>query len=192
MLLKWIKKNNKQAFFKQIYFFMLYSYCLNILYGIMAILPPVCRNFFYKLLLKNIGSGSWIDNKAYLQYPSKISIGKNTIINRGCNFYPSIHNKGVSIIIGNYVAIAPEVSFFATGHDYSQIYLPVQPGTITIDDYVWIGGKSIILQNVHIGEGAVIAAGSVVTKDIPSYVIVAGNPAIVIKQRKIQSKKLSD
>lgn len=153
----------------------------------MDIFPPLFKKFAFKILLKKFGRGSWIHNKCYFQYPSKISIGVNSIINRGCSFYPSIHHKGVSISIGDYVAIAPEVSFFATSHDYTQMHLPVIAGTITIENHVWIGGKSIILPNVIIGEGAVIAAGSVVTKNIPPYAIAAGNPAKVIKRRLIKN-----
>ncbi|MBQ4055965.1 MAG: hypothetical protein IJD32_02545 [Bacteroidaceae bacterium] len=54
-------------------------------------------------------------------------------------------------------------------------------GTIVIKDNVWIGDKATILPNVTIGEGAVIAANSVITKDVPPYSVAAGNPAIIIK-----------
>ena len=55
-----------------------------------------------------------------------------------------------------------------------------------VGDYVWIGARSIILQGVTIGEGAVVAAGSVVSKDVAPYTIVAGVPAKVVKQRIIE------
>jgi maltose O-acetyltransferase len=55
---------------------------------------------------------------------------------------------------------------------------------IVIDDDVWIGARVIILPGVHIGTGAVIGAGAVVTKDVPAYAVVGGNPARVIKMRK--------
>ena len=75
-------------------------------------------------------------------------------------------------------------------------------GNITVDDDVWIGFRSTILSGVHIGQGAVIAAGSVVTKDVPPYAIVGGVPAKVIKYRfpsniinellKIDYKKMTE
>lgn len=62
---------------------------------------------------------------------------------------------------------------------------------VVIDDFVWLGSNVIISGNVHIGEGAIIAIGSVVVKDVPPYAIVGGNPAKIIKYRNIeQFKKL--
>lgn len=58
--------------------------------------------------------------------------------------------------------------------------------TIVFEDYVWVGSHVIIVGNVTIGEGAIIAAGAVVTKDVPKYAIVGGNPAKVIKYRDIE------
>lgn len=57
---------------------------------------------------------------------------------------------------------------------------------VKIDDFVWIGSDVIICGNVHIGEGAIIAMGAVVVKDVPPYAIVGGNPAKVIKYRNIE------
>ena len=56
-------------------------------------------------------------------------------------------------------------------------------GDIVLEDDVWIGCNAVILSGVHIGQGAVVAAGAVVTKDIPAYAVVAGNPAHIIKYR---------
>lgn len=57
---------------------------------------------------------------------------------------------------------------------------------VTIDDFVWLGSDVIISGNVHIGEGAIVAIGSVVVKDVPPYAIVGGNPAKIIKYRNIE------
>lgn len=102
--------------------------------------------------------GATIDYKTYVRYPRKVSVGAGTTINRGCRFYASHHFKDVRIRIGNHVAVAPEVSFFAAGHDYTKLALPDTAGSITVGDYAWIGARSVILQGVTIGEGAVIAA----------------------------------
>lgn len=108
------------------------------------------------------------------------------MINRGCQLIASFHHKDVEISIGNHIAVAPEVCFLAAGHDYGYLDLPDTAASITVEDYVWIGARSIILQGVTIGEGAVVAAGSVVSKDVPKYSIVAGVPAKVIKERKMK------
>lgn len=92
------------------------------------------------------------------------------MINRGCRLIAFFHHKDVEIVIGNHVAVAPEVCFLAAGHDYNRLVLPDTAASITVGDYVWIGARSIILQGVTIGEGAVVAAGSVVTRDVPAKV----------------------
>ena len=99
--------------------------------------------------------------------------------------------------IGNYCSIAPEVNFVIDGeHNYNKLSTypfeqryfkeqsySISKGDIRIDDDVWIGYKATILSGVHIGQGAIIAAGAVVVKDIPAYAIAGGIPAKVIKYR---------
>ncbi len=106
----------------------------------------------------------------------------------------------LSIRIGNYVLIAHRVDIidsnshsldwrdrredardvFERGVALDVTRVPAAP--IVIEDDVWIGAKSIILKGVHIGRGAIVAAGAVVTRDVPSFTLVAGNPARVIKE----------
>ena len=106
--------------------------------------------------------------------------------------------SGADIAIGNRVLIAKDV-FIANNnahpidsHDrhlhYKAIIESGHPeqvdlngADIIIEDDVWIGSQSIILKGVTIGEGSIIAAGSIVTKDVPAHVMVAGNPAIIKK-----------
>jgi maltose O-acetyltransferase len=78
------------------------------------------------------------------------------------------------------------VKFFAAGHDSQYLDLPDNSKSIEVQDHVWIGGNSTILQGVTIGEGAIVAAGSVVTKDVEPYTIVGGVPAKFIKPRKLK------
>lgn len=87
-----------------------------------------------------------------------------------------------SISIGAGAKIAHDVTIMdGDGHliDYEG-YVPIKP--IVIENHVWIGTKAVILKGVHIGEGAIVAAGSVVTRDVPPHTLVAGNPARVIKE----------
>lgn len=102
------------------------------------------------------------------------------------------------LIIKNYVSIAQGVTFILNAEHHTN-YISTYPfkvkelrltdtesfgkGNIIIDDDVWIGYGATIMSEVHIGQGAIVAAGSIVTKDVPPYAIVAGNPAKVIKYR---------
>lgn len=101
------------------------------------------------------------------------------------------------LTIGNYVSIAQNVTFLLNGEHYvdhiSSFPFKVKvmgeqaeafgKGDIIVDDDVWIGYGATIMSGVHIGQGAVVAAGAVVTKDVPPYAIVGGVPAKVIKYR---------
>ncbi|WP_163351355.1 DapH/DapD/GlmU-related protein [Desulfovibrio sp. JC010] len=124
-----------------------------------------------------------IDYTTYIRYPHKVSIGNSSVINRGCKLIPGLMAKNAEIEIGNNVALGPYVCLLAAGHDHTSLKLPDTGAKITIGDYCWIGGNSTILQGVTIGEGGIVGAGSVVTKDVPPYKIVAGIPARIIKDR---------
>lgn len=106
-------------------------------------------------------------------------------------------NKNERLRVGNYCSIAGEVTFILNADHaidtissfpfkvkcLGQSFEGISKGDITVDDDVWIGYRSTILSGVHIGQGAVVAAGSVVTKDVLPYAIVGGVPAKVIKYR---------
>jgi acetyltransferase-like isoleucine patch superfamily enzyme len=166
-----------------LFLFTTYSYFMGIISLLLDVSPYPVRILIFKVMFRKMGKGVLIDYKAYFRYPSKISLGENVAINRGCEFYAVHQAEGGTITVGNNVAFGPYVRVFAGGHDYSSLELPVTADPIVIHDYVWVGGNSTILQGVVIGEGAVIGAGSVVTKDIPSYTIAAGNPARVLRPR---------
>jgi acetyltransferase-like isoleucine patch superfamily enzyme len=113
-----------------------------------------------------------------------ITIGSNTHILPRCHISAYIS----SIYIGKGVQIASNCSFFPYNHsvDVSKLITQqplVSNGDIIIEDDVWIGTRCIVLDNVRIGEGAVIGAGSVVTKDIPKMAIAVGVPAKIVKFR---------
>ena len=114
------------------------------------------------------------------RYPSpKIEIGKFSSIGDRTQIH-----CGNFVSIGNYVLISWEVNIIE--YDYhSPGGGPPDPKPIIIDDDVWVGARCIITKGVTIGKGSIIAAGSVVTKDVSPYSLVAGNPARFIK--KIES-----
>lgn len=94
-----------------------------------------------------------------------------------------------SIEIGKFTMIGPNCYFYTYDHGIQPDQpMAMQPwsskGGIKVDEDVWIGVGSTILDGVHIGKGAIVAAGSVVTKDVPDYAVVGGVPAKVIKMRE--------
>lgn len=120
---------------------------------------------------------------------SGIIIGNHSSIGPFC----FIHGHG-GVKIGNYVMLAPYVIIDPGEHLHKRTDIPMlnQGGVfkgVVIEDDVWVGAGSIILGGVKIGKGSIIGAGSLVNKNIPSYVIAVGCPARVIKKRKKISKK---
>lgn len=116
---------------------------------------------------------------------AKVSVGHN------CGFNGLIVSGLGGVTIGSYFHSGTNVKIMLGSHDY-EYGDKIPYGThftkknIVIDDFVWIGSDVIICGNVHIGEGAIIAIGSVVVKDVPPYAIVGGNPAKIIKYRNFE------
>lgn len=114
----------------------------------------------------------------YTDFGKNITLGKDVFINSGCHF----QDQG-GIEIGDGSLIGHNVVLATINHDLRPAfgrknhYKPIK-----IKDHVWIGSNSTILQGITIGEWAVVGAGSVVTRDVESYTIVAGNPARVIRR----------
>lgn len=125
---------------------------------------------------------------------TRVSVGKYTYGELNVN----TSGESGRLMIGSYCSIASEVVFLLSADHYID-HISTYPfkvkaiktcekeaiskGDIIVDDDVWIGQRATILSGVHIGQGAIVAAGAVVTKDVPPYAIVAGVPAKVIKYR---------
>lgn len=114
--------------------------------------------------------------------PSNITIGKDTIIGDHCFL-----DGRAPLKIGNHVGIASQVLIYNDEHDINSPNYGNSFGEVEIGDYVFIGPRAIILPGVKIGQGAVVAAGAVVTKDIPPFQIWGGVPAQKISDRKIKN-----
>jgi maltose O-acetyltransferase len=138
------------------------------------------RAFCGKLILEHCGSNVNIEKGA--QFSSAVSLGDNSGI--GVNALISSY-----VTIGNDVMMGPECMIFTSNHGMGRLDIPMwkqkhaDPKPVVIGNDVWIGARVIILPGVHIGDGSVIGAGSVVTKDVEPYSIVAGNPAKLIRKR---------
>lgn len=177
-----VKKNIKWFCFAH------YSYSMRMLHLIIDLLPPIVSILLWKLILGKKGRGGLIDGKVFFRYPSRVFIGNDVSINTGAEFFPSGHDKTATIIIGDNVRIGPGTRFFAAGHDPLDMDFNDTSAPIIVEKQSWIGGCSIILQGVTIGEGAVVAAGSVVTKNVEPYTIVGGVPAKLLKKRVISNE----
>lgn len=130
---------------------------------------------------------AFINPPFYCDYGTHIEIGKNFFANYNCTIIDVAKVK-----IGNNCQFAPNVSIYTAGHPIhpvSRNSLYEYGISVTIGDNVWIGGNTVILPGVHIGSNTVIGAGSVVTKDIPDWVVAAGNPCRVVKQITEEDKK---
>jgi len=142
------------------------------------------RRFFYRIAGVKIGKGSVIHMYARFYNPKNIQIGKDTIIGEF-----SVLDGRDKLKIGNHVDIASQVMIYNAEHDINDPHFLAHTAPVIIEDYVFIGPRAIILPGVKIGKGAVVAAGAVVTKDVPPFAIVGGVPAKIIGERRL--KKLN-
>lgn len=126
-----------------------------------------------------IGKGSTIHTGARFYEPSNISIGNDSIIGEN-----AVLDGRDLLTIGNHVDVATDVMFYNSEHDVEHDFFTAKSAPIMIEDYVFIGPRAIILPGVKVGKGAVVAAGAVVTKEVPPYAIVGGVPAKIIGERK--------
>lgn len=132
------------------------------------------RFFCAKGFLSEIGDNVNIEKGA--MFSTSIEIGKNSGLGINCNLHGPI-------FIGNDVMMAPEVQIHTKNHKFNRLDIPMREqgstenNPVIIEDDVWIGSRVTILPGVRIGKGSIVAACSVVTKDVEAYSIVAGNPA---------------
>lgn len=141
------------------------------------------RGCCVKMIFKQCGKNINIESGSYFGNGFEITIGDYSGIGKNCRV-PS------NITIGNHVLMAEDVIILNQNHNFADIETPMEkqgylPKTkLTIGSDVWIGTRVIVLPQVtEIGQGAIIGAGSVVTKNVPNYAVVGGNPAKVIKFR---------
>lgn len=138
------------------------------------------RGLCGKLLLEKCGENINIEQGA--DFSSRIEIGDNSGIGMRANL------KG-KIIIGENVMMGPDCIIYTRNHNFKNINIPMikqgyqEEKSVVIGDDVWIGGRVVILPGVKIGNGVVLGANSVVTKDVPNYAVLGGNPAKILKFR---------
>lgn len=135
------------------------------------------RELFSQLSGKPVNPTLRIFPPLYTDFGKNIQVGKNVFINGGCHF----QDQG-GITLGDDCLIGHNVVFATLNHFIEPSErASLQPAPIVLGEKVWVGSSSTILQGVTIGDNAIIAAGSVVTKDVPANAIVGGVPARLIR-----------
>lgn len=148
--------------------------------GIMYFPFHAVRRFFIKQTIQKLGKRGFVMMKVEFRNGKNISIGDYCFINK----HTLLDGRGGKLTIGNNVDIAQEVNIWTLSHNPHDDFHRVWGKEVVIEDYVWIASRATIMPGIHIGKGAVVAAGSIVTKDVPAMAIVAGIPAKVVGQRK--------
>lgn len=167
----------------------------------------VIGQILYDLFAKKLPASYYyinIGQKAIRGFCAKLILsecGRNVNIEKGAVFSSKVHigdNSGIGIdasisgpcYIGKNVMMGPECIIYTRNHSFERIDISMceqgfqKEKPVSIGDDVWIGGRVIVLPGVSIGSHSIIGAGSVVTKDVPEWAVVAGNPAVVKKFRK--------
>ena len=162
---------------------------LFILYKITAAWLPIsqrskfakkARVFWAKRIAKSVGNNVNVERN--VQFGPLLEIGDNSGIGIRCEIYGPVK-------IGRDVMMGPDVVCYTSGHRFDRTDITMieqgssEPEPISIGNDVWIGRRVMIMPGVNIGDGCVIGAGAVVTKDIPPYSVVGGVPAKIIKSR---------
>jgi len=169
--------------------------CLGLYYGIAKNLPgspfpgawifQKFRRILAAQIFENCGNNVRINTGANFGTGKYIVIGENSSLGSNCWI-------GNDTKIGADVMMAPQVIILSNSHNFDRVDIPMrnqgasEPRSVVIGNDVWIGTRSIILPGVSVGSHSIIGAGSVVTKDVPDWSIVAGNPARIVRYRNAE------
>ena len=145
------------------------------------------RELYLKSWLGGLGVKTGVQMGCRFLNGRKVFLGDRNVINFGCLF----DGRKFQIRTGSNVSIGPEATILTLGHDPRSASFADRGGDVVIGDRVWIGYRAIILPGVTIGEGAVVGAGSIVTKDVEPYSIMAGNPVRKVGERSVEGQETS-
>lgn len=138
------------------------------------------KEYLQWLGVKNVGNNVTADKNLTIRFAEGLTIGNNVQL---VNTF--IDARG-GVTIEDYVFFGHDVMLLTPRHNYHKTGLErqqeIEAAEIRIEKHAWVSSRSVVLGGVTIGEGAVVAAGSIVTKDVPAYHIVGGNPAKLIKK----------
>jgi acetyltransferase-like isoleucine patch superfamily enzyme len=158
----------------QLYFLGLAA--INTIHGL---LPFVLRPLLYKVCRFDIDRSATLQGGVRFFHVGRLSVGEGTLVNRGVYL-----DNRAGIRIGRQVSIAHDTKIYTMGHDPHDETFATKGQEVRIDDYAVVFAGAMIMPGVHLGEGSVVMAGSVVTKSVPPYRMVGGNPAVDIGERR--------
>lgn len=136
------------------------------------------RRLYFGLLKFNLGAGASLGMGLQFYVLGNVTVGERSVINRGC-----LLDNRAPITIGSDVSIARDVRIFTAGHDPDSPFFEMVKARVNIDDHAVIFAGAQIMPGVTIGRGAIVHAGSVVTKDVAPMTIVGGAPAVQLRKR---------
>lgn len=142
--------------------------------------PSSLKKCLLKMFGAKIGSGLILKPNVNIKYPWFLEVGDNVWIGEGVWLDNLAHVK-----IGNNVCISQGALLLTGNHDYNSASFDLMVRPITIEDGAWVGAKSLVCPGVTLGSHAVLSVGSVATKNIDAFTICAGNPAQVVRDRRI-------
>jgi putative colanic acid biosynthesis acetyltransferase WcaF len=158
-------------------------YFVNTLFFINPLNPfSSLKIVLLKLFGAKIGKGVHIKPGAHIKYPWLLNIGNHVWI--GENVW--IDNLA-KVTIGNNVCISQGAMLLCGNHNYKKATFDLIVGEIVLEEGAWVGAKSVVCPGVTLKSHAILAAGSVAAKTLDAYAIYQGNPAIKIRERKIES-----
>jgi len=166
--------------------------CLALYYGVAIHFPtqPVptyqvgywLRRYLLKGIAQQCGQDIIVKHNCYIGSGHGLVVGDRTQLGQNARIDQAVR-------LGNDVVMGPDVVIMTNAHRFDAVDVPInQQGNfplapVTIGNDVWLGTRVVVLPGVTIGDGAVIGAGSIVTKDIPPLSVAVGNPAKVLRQR---------
>ena len=148
-------------------------------HGLGGVPSRTLRRIYLARWLGGLGTGTAVQMGCRFLNGRKVHLGERNVINFGCLF----DGRKYRIQTGNDVSIGPEATILTLGHDPQSPEFSDRGGDVVIGNRVWIGYSAVILPGIKIGEGAIVGAGAVVTKEVEPFAIVAGNPARKIGER---------
>jgi len=170
---------------------LIYYICLLLYYSLARHLPASdlpysmgsknIRRFICRRIFKKTGKNVNIEHGVFFASGRDIEIGDNSGLGLNSRIMGPLK-------IGNDVMMGPDVMIFTQNHETGRLDIPMRLQTapkksVVIEDDVWIAARAIILSGITIHKGAIIGAGAIVTKDVPEYAVIGGNPGRIIKYR---------